>query len=130
MIFLRLEPPEASFIKAIGDLDWTGMAIFTASIVSLLYGITTGGHLHPWGSANILIPIAFGAIGIAIFVLFEAEVSRNPMIPLRIFANRTAAAGFISSGIHGVVWFGSAFFFNQYVSGSLHYMLPLLRCLN
>lgn len=114
-MFLKLEPPEASFRKAMGDLDWAGMVILTGSIISLLYGITTGGHLHPWGSANIIIPISFATIGIAGFVLFEANISKNPIIPLSIFNNRTSVAGFISSGIHGLVWFGSAFFFNQYV---------------
>jgi len=114
-MFLKLEPPEASFIKAMKDLDWIGMVIFTGSIVSLLYGVTTGGHLNPWGSAKVIVPIVFGTIGIAGFALFEAKVPRSPMIPVRMFANRTAASGFFSSGIHGVVWFGSAFYFIQYV---------------
>ncbi|KAI9781402.1 MAG: hypothetical protein M1839_005996 [Geoglossum umbratile] len=114
LAFLKLKPPEASFVEAMKNLDWIGMAIFTGSIVSLLYGVTTGGHLHPWRSAEVVVPIVFGATGIAGFILFEAKVPNNPMIPPRMFANCTAASGFISSGIHGLVWFGSAFYFIQY----------------
>jgi len=115
LMFLKLEPPKLSFIMAVKDLDWIGMALLTGSIISLLYGVTTGGHVYPWGSEKVIASIFFGAFGIAGFVLFEAKMPRSPMMPPRIFANYTAVSGFLSSGIHGLVWFGSAFYFIHYV---------------
>jgi hypothetical protein len=117
-IFLKLEPPEASFRVALRNLDWIGMVLSTGSIVTLLYGLTTGGHLNPWGSAKTVVPIVFGVLGIGGFIVFEAKIT-NPMIPPRMFANRTAAVGFLSSGLHGIIFWGTSFFFIQYVSGSL-----------
>jgi len=119
LMFLNLETPSLSFIMALKDLDWIGMAILTGSIVSLLYGVTTGGHLNPWGSGKVISSIFFGTFGLAGFILFEAKMPRRPMMPLRIFTNRTAASGFLSSAIHGLVWFGSAFYFIHYVRPAL-----------
>jgi len=100
---------------AVRKLDWIGMVILSASIVSFLYGITTGGNLAPWSSVSTILPIVAGALGFVGFAVFEGY-TENPLIPLRLFCERTAAAGFVASFLYGVIYWASSYYFIQYVS--------------
>ena len=118
MLFLKLDPPEASFKTAMKKFDWVGMVMLSGSIIGLMYGVLVGGNTSPWDSAGTLVPLIFGVLGIAGFVVFEGRIPAKPMIPPRIFANRTAASGFLASALHGLIFWATSFYLILYVSRS------------
>ncbi|KAE9366460.1 MFS general substrate transporter, partial [Stipitochalara longipes BDJ] len=103
--FINLESELQSVRERLRRVDWTGMFMLTTSLISLLYGVTSGGVLQPWNSAAVVSTIVIGALGSTGFLLYEAYLAKEPMVPLRIFSNRTAGAAYISSFILGfVLW--------------------------
>lgn len=91
------------------------MFILTASLISLLYGVTSGGVLQPWNSAAVVSTIVIGALGTAGFLLYEEYFAKEPMVPLRIFSNRTSGAAYISSFILGFVLWAMQYYLILYV---------------
>lgn len=91
-------------------IDYLGMFIFLTSTTLFLYGLTTGGTMSPWRSAGVLAPLIIGVLGLGSFIITESKWTKEPMVPLRIFSNRTANAGFFGAFIHGLVLWSFAYY--------------------
>ena len=113
---MKPDHTDKSFLEALKDLDWIGLVVLVGSSISLLYGITTAGVLHPWVSAQSIIPLVVGVVGLALFVVYQGLWARNPLMPLRIFSRRTAAAGYISTFFHGFIVWAMSYLLILYVS--------------
>jgi hypothetical protein len=100
---LHLHFEVTSLRSKMARIDYLGIATFVTSTTLLLYGLTTGGTAAPWSSAKVLAPLIIGFAGLAAFVVVEWKIPKAPMVPLRIFSNRTANAGFFGAFIHGLV---------------------------
>jgi len=74
-----------------------------ASTTSLLFGITVGGTVYDWVSFRTIMPIVLGAAGLLVFGVTEKYISKEPMIPLIVFASRTAVSAYIGIFLHGMV---------------------------
>ncbi len=72
-------------------VDTAGVALVSTGAVSLVWALVRGGSLG-WGSAQVLGTLVAGMALLAGFVAWEARTP-EPMVPLRLFANRTFAAG-------------------------------------
>lgn len=108
-------------------VDWIGSILLTTSLISLLFGVTSGGVLHSWNSASVITPIIAGVLGTAGFLFYEGKYAVEPMIPLRIFASRTAGAGFLSSFMLGFVLWAMQYYLILYVSK--YFMNQFWMCL-
>lgn len=71
----------------------SGNLIIVGSTTSVSLALVWGGITYPWVSPQVLTPLIVGAVGFGAFVLFEAFVPAEPIVPLRLFTNRTSAAG-------------------------------------
>ena len=78
--------------------------MFMASTTSILFGITVGGTLYSWTSFRVLLPLVLGAVGLLVFGVFEAFVAKEPMVPLKVFASRTAMSAYFGTFLHGLVF--------------------------
>ena len=107
-----------TLLSRIRTLDVGGVVIISGSMLALLLGVTTGGVLYPWSSARVVTPLVMGALGIAGFVKYEALVPALPMIPIRIFKDRTVASGYFTAWAHGVAVIALAYYLILYVSVS------------
>jgi len=120
--FMNLKSELQSVRERLRQVDWTGMLILTASLISLLYGVTSDGVLQPWDSAVVIFTIVIGTCGITCFLLYEAYFAKEPMIPLRIFSSRTAGAAYISSFILGFVLWAMQYYLILYVRSVYDYV--------
>ncbi|KAK4082698.1 uncharacterized protein Triagg1_1588 [Trichoderma aggressivum f. europaeum] len=107
---LHLVRDKSSFKSKAARVDYLGITVFIAATTLLLYGITTGGTTNPWNSASVLAPLALGIFGLGIFLLIEWKATKTPMVPLRIFNNRSGNAGFFGAFVHGLVLWASAYY--------------------
>ena len=97
-------------------IDYLGIAVFVAATTLLLYGLTTGGTAEPWKSASVLAPLIIGFAGLAVFIIIEWKAAKDPMVPIRIFSNRSANTGFFGAFIHGLVLWAFAYYLIIFVS--------------
>lgn len=80
----------------------------TAGLSSIVFGLVRAA-IDPWTSRIVLIALIGGAALLLAFVLVEATV-RDPLVPLRFFANRTRLTANIVT-----LFYSSAFFVMFYL---------------
>ena len=108
----------AAAARKVARIDWTGTALLTTAIASLVLLTTWGGNEYEWGSPVILGLGALTVVTTALFVLVERKAP-EPMLPLRLFRIRTFV---LASGISLVT--GAALF------GSITYLPTFLQVAN
>lgn len=91
------------FADKIRRIDWKGTVIFITSSTLLLFGITVGGTVFKWTSPWVLLSIILGVVGLCIFLLVEAYMANEPMIPLKVFRSRTAVSAYLGVFLHAMV---------------------------
>ncbi|MEV4936761.1 MDR family MFS transporter [Streptomyces zaomyceticus] len=100
-------------VKRQVKVDWAGALFISAAVSLLLIWVTFAGDKYDWMSwqtaAMVLGAIALGGI----FVLVESRAS-EPIIPLRLFRNRTITLASLASLFVGVAMFAGTVFFSQY----------------
>ncbi len=104
-----------------GELDLPGAVTGTLGLVSLVYGISRAGEKqYGWGDTGTL---TFLAIGITLLVLFVSLERRlpNPLLPLRILANRTRATAFVAMMIVPAAMFAMFYFLSQFIQNVMGY---------
>ncbi|KAL9105389.1 MAG: hypothetical protein Q9227_009427 [Pyrenula ochraceoflavens] len=116
MVFLdqlSLPSPNTSALAGLKAIDWSGGVLIVGAVLMVLLGLEFGGVTFPWSSATVITLIALGVAIISIFVLNEWKVATNPIIPLRLFSNRSSVAAY---GVYACIF---------YVLIGLSYYLPL-----
>ncbi|MEV4462388.1 MFS transporter [Micromonospora echinofusca] len=99
-------------------LDFTGMLTATGGLVAIVYGLLQAAE-RSWGAWQVLVPLLGGVALLGLMVLIEARASA-PLIPLRFFANRTRAVGYLVGLALSCAFFGFTFLvtlFEQQVLG-------------
>lgn len=100
--------------KQAGPLDAIGLGCVSAGLALVVYALSTLGATATLLSANTLIPLAMGLLGLAVFVR-RALRRRNPLLDLRLFGNRVFTAATVTVGCVGAVLFGSPLLFPLYL---------------
>ncbi|KZT60164.1 MFS multidrug transporter [Calocera cornea HHB12733] len=104
--FLRLKVPPGSIQQKLRRIDWTGNALVCAATVAVSIALTRGGIEVPWSSAQTLVPLIFGLLGLIAFFVYEARWAANttvPTIPFDLLTNRTSVSGFLGTFWHSIV---------------------------
>ena len=100
--FLHLRPVDASFGSKLRRLDWIGISLFTIGGTMFALPLSWAGGMYPWSSWRTILPLIIGAIILAVFGIYESKPA-EPMLPYRIFRNRTAVVTLVGSAAHGAV---------------------------
>jgi len=102
------------------QIDYLGAALLTAGVSALLIWVTLAGDTFPWRSLETALFVGGGVLAIAAFVVTELRV-REPIVPLRLFRDRTTTLAILASAAVGVAMFGSSVFLGQYLQISRGY---------
>ena len=78
--------PESRNPAATGPIDIAGVLTGAVALGGLTYGFTAW-PVHGPGSADVLVPLALGVLGLFAFLATERR-SAHPMLPLGLFASR------------------------------------------
>lgn len=92
-------------------LDLPGALLITTALVAIVYG-TSEAESDGWDSAKVIGLLGAGVLLLALFALVESRM-RQPLLPLRVIADRTRGGAYLAVGITIVGMFG-AFLFNTY----------------
>lgn len=120
-LFLTLRPIEPGWAAKLGRIDYVGIIIFIGSTTSFLVPLSWGGVSYPWSSWRTLVPLLVGAAGFVLFVIWEERFAKEPLIPLRITKNRSAAVNYFGGFLQGLVLCGLLYFLPLYYEGVLGY---------
>ncbi|MCK8676417.1 MFS transporter [Streptomyces lichenis] len=100
-------------VKRTVKVDWAGAFFISAAVSLLLVWVTFAGDKYDWISWQTYAMVG-GSIALgAIFLLVESRAS-EPIIPLRLFRNRTITLAAVASLFVGIAMFAGTVFFSQY----------------
>ncbi|MFE5920666.1 MFS transporter [Streptomyces sp. NPDC056468] len=94
-------------------VDWAGAFFITAAVCLLLVWVTFAGDKYDWLSWQTYAMTGGALALLLIFVLVESRAS-EPIIPLRLFRNRTITLASLASLFVGIAMFAGTIFFSQY----------------
>ncbi|MFI1354889.1 MFS transporter [Streptomyces sp. NPDC020898] len=100
-------------VKRQVKVDWAGAFFISAAVSLLLVWVTFAGDKYDWLSWQTGAMLGGTALLLGLFVLVEAKAS-EPIIPLRLFRNRTITLASLASLFVGVAMFAGTIFFSQY----------------
>ncbi|KAJ2467163.1 hypothetical protein GGI03_001716 [Coemansia sp. RSA 2337] len=100
------DPMTPSVWARLRQIDYLGMVLLVGGLLGILLGMTlpstTG---QPWRSPHVLICLIGGSVVLAIFLLVEWRVAKDPIVPLRLFGVRNVAAMMAASFFMGACLF-------------------------
>ena len=114
--FLTLQSIKLSMKAKLRQLDWIGIPTFIIGMTSFMLSITWGGVLFSWASWKTLLPLILGIVVLLAFTVYESRPV-EPMIPYRIFTNRTGAIALFSSFLHGLIVYAVIYYLPIYLEG-------------
>jgi MFS family permease len=120
-IYLRVaHRREFTFMERIKRIDWVGNITLIASTVSILWALTYGGARDPWSSPRIITPLVLGLVGLVLLFLYEmSSFCRDPVMPPKLFSNRTSAVAFFLSFQHSLLSIWITYFLPLYFQSVL-----------
>uniref|UniRef100_L2G5Y4 MFS multidrug transporter n=1 Tax=Colletotrichum fructicola (strain Nara gc5) TaxID=1213859 RepID=L2G5Y4_COLFN len=114
LAFLVQVPPKASDKSYLARIDFGGVFLTISFLVLLLLGLNAGGNLVPWVHPLPLttIPLSFLAFGA--FLFWETKV-KQPIIPVRLLANRTILSACLTNLLCTMVMMMALFYVPLYL---------------
>lgn len=94
-------------------VDWAGAFFVTAAVCLLLVWVTFAGDKYEWLSWQSGALVGGSAVLALVFLAVETRAS-EPIIPLRLFRNRTISLASLASLFVGTALFSGTVFFSQY----------------
>jgi EmrB/QacA subfamily drug resistance transporter len=94
-------------------IDWPGALLFSASVSLLLIWVTLAGDEYDWISWQTAAMVGGSLLLALLFVRVESR-AKEPIVPLRLFRNRTITLSSLASLFVGVAMFGATVFLSQY----------------
>ncbi|WP_165395313.1 MFS transporter [Streptomyces albidoflavus] len=102
-----------------GHLDVPGVLLGSGGLVALVYGFSEAGP-RGWTSPWVAAPLMAGVLLLAAFVWWQQRAA-GPLLPLRIFRDRSRAGAFATMGLATIGMFGVFLFLTYYFQAVLGY---------
>lgn len=98
-----------------GWLDIPGAITGTFGLLGIVFGLSRAGEAaYGWDHAQTITSLAAGVALLIAFVVIEARVD-HPLLPMRIFANRTRATSFVAMMIAPAAMFAMFFYLSLFI---------------
>ncbi len=95
-------------------VDYLGASLIMGGVSILLIWVSLAGQDFDWVSTTTALMLAAGVAIIALAIYVEARVAADPIIPLRLFRDRTTALATGASVMVGIAMFGATVYLSQY----------------
>ncbi|MFF9761070.1 MULTISPECIES: MFS transporter [Streptomyces] len=100
-------------VKRKTKVDWAGAFFVTAAVCLLLVWVTFADDKYDWMSWQTGVMVG-GSIVLTLVFLFVESRASEPIIPLRLFRNRTITLASLASLFVGIAMFAGTVYFSQY----------------
>ena len=102
-----------------GGFDLLGALTITVGMTALVWGLIESSS-RGWSDPIVLSSLAGAAVLVAAFVLIERR-SREPIVPLGLFANTTRSGAYLARILIVGAMFSTFYFLSQYLQDVLHF---------
>lgn len=99
-------------------IDYLGATLIVTGVSLLLIWVSLAGHQFAWGSRTTALMVGAGVAILAAATYVEGKVAEEPIIPLRLFKDRTTALASAASVLIGVSMFGATVYLSEYFQHS------------
>lgn len=96
-----------------GHFDIAGALASTAGMIALVYGLTRAA-IDGWGDPVVVTALAGAVALLGLFLVAEVRV-QQPIVPLRLFADKARASAFLTLVLFPAAMFGMFFFLTQFL---------------
>lgn len=100
-------------------LDLPGTISGPLGLFALVYGVSNA-EVHSWSASLTIISLAVAVLLLAAFIAIESRVAQ-PLLPLRILADRTRASSYVALAASGAAIFGVSLFLTYFLQRTLGY---------
>lgn len=111
--FLKLDQPRRHV-----KIDVAGICALTVGLVLTLLATSFGGSTWAWGSPEVIASYVVGTAFLVAFVFIERR-AQEPVLPLRLFRNRTFTLSVLASFFISMMMFGAIIYIPVYAQGVL-----------
>ena len=101
-------------VKRDVKIDYLGATLIVAGVSILLVWVSLAGNQFAWASTTTTLLVGTGLVVIAAAIYVEARVAVEPIIPLRLFRDRTTSLATLAAVLVGVAMFGATVYLSQY----------------
>ncbi|WP_342773506.1 MDR family MFS transporter [Nocardioides pocheonensis] len=95
-------------------IDYLGAGLIVSGVSALLVWVSLAGNDFAWVSGTSAALVALGVVLLVAAVYVEMRVALEPVIPTRLFRDRTTALATFASIMVGVAMFGATVYLSQY----------------
>lgn len=120
-LLLTIKPRVETMGEKLKRIDWIGMVVFMGSATSFLIAISWGGTQFAWDSAETLLPLIIGAVGLATGVVWQVYGAKEPFMRHELLNNLSAIATYICAAVQGLILFGQLYYIPFYFMAVLAY---------
>ncbi|TYL52101.1 MFS transporter [Nocardioides sp. BGMRC 2183] len=104
-----------------GQMDVPGAITGTLGLLGIVFGLSRAGEeAYGWDHPQTIVSLAAGVILLATFAVIESRVA-HPLLPVRVFANRTRATSFVAMMIAPAAMFAMFFYLSLFVQQIVGY---------
>jgi EmrB/QacA subfamily drug resistance transporter len=104
-----------------GELDIPGAVAGTLGLLGIVFGLTRAGQeAYGWDDPWTIASLVGGVVMLALFAFIESR-AEHPLLPLRIFQNRTRAASFAAMMFAPAAMFAMFFFLSLFIQQIVGY---------
>ena len=103
-------------VKREVHIYYLGALLIVAGVSGFLVWVSLGGQENgfPWASTASYVLVGASAVVLVAAVLVEIYVAREPVIPMRLFRDRTLSLATVASVLIGLAMFGSTVYLSLY----------------
>lgn len=113
--FLKLNPtPKKSFSEVSKTFDYIGLVTLMGAVVCFLVGLNEGTSAYGWISFEALGLLLIAGLLLTLCLINEFRTTRRPILPTRLFKNRTSGSVLISVPMHALAFFSAAYYLPIY----------------
>lgn len=95
-------------------IDYLGATLIVAGVSILLVWVSLAGQQFAWASSTTAVLVTAGVLVIGAALYVEGRVASEPVVPLRLFRDRTTSLATLASVLIGLAMFGSTVYLSQY----------------
>ncbi|KAI8646263.1 major facilitator superfamily domain-containing protein [Parasitella parasitica] len=111
--FLHLPVPKGDLKDKLKRIDYVGTLIVLAFATLFLLAMNFGGQTFPWKSAAVIVPLVLTGLLVALLIFIEGKVA-EPLLPPRLFKNRTISAVLATNWFFGMTFFSMVYYLPIY----------------
>ncbi|KAI8875814.1 MFS general substrate transporter, partial [Backusella circina FSU 941] len=113
LVFLRLPSPKGKLNEKMKRIDYFGTLTVLVFSTLFLLAMNFGGQMFPWKSAAVIVPLVLTVVLVIALFFIESKVA-EPMMPPRLFKNRSVACNLAANWFFGMTFCSFIYFLPIY----------------